>query len=75
MARPFVGPPGLAPDKATLLRRAFDATMKDPEFLADAAKIQADVQPTTGEEVQKLVARIYATPRPVTERVKKFFVQ
>jgi tripartite-type tricarboxylate transporter receptor subunit TctC len=75
MARPFVGPPGLATDKATLLRRAFDATMKDPEFLADAAKIQADVQPSTGEDVQKLVERIYATPRPVIERVKKFFVQ
>jgi tripartite-type tricarboxylate transporter receptor subunit TctC len=73
MARPFVGPPGMAADKATLLRRAFDATMKDPEFLADAAKIQADVQPTTGEDAQKLVARIYATPRPVIERVKKFF--
>ena len=73
MARPFVGPPGMAADKATLLRRAFDATMKDPEFLAEAAKMQADVQPTTGEEAQKLVARIYATPRPVIERVKKFF--
>jgi hypothetical protein len=47
--------------------------MKDPEFLADAGKIQADVQPTTGEDVQKLVARIYATPRPVIERVKKYF--
>jgi tripartite-type tricarboxylate transporter receptor subunit TctC len=73
MARPFVGPPGMAPDKATLLRRAFDATMKDPEFLAEAVKMQTDVQPTTGEEAQKLVARIYATPRPVIERVKKFF--
>jgi tripartite-type tricarboxylate transporter receptor subunit TctC len=73
MARPFVGPPGLPEDKATLLRRAFDATMKDPEFLADAAKIQADVQPTTGEDAQKLVSRIYATPRPVIERVKKYF--
>ena len=72
MARPFVGPPGMPAGKATLLRRAFDDTMKDPEFLADAAKIQADVAPTTGEDVQKLVARIYATPRPVIERVKKF---
>jgi hypothetical protein len=47
--------------------------MKDSELLAEAAKMQADVQPTTGEEAQKLVARIYATPRPVIERVKKFF--
>jgi tripartite-type tricarboxylate transporter receptor subunit TctC len=73
MARPFVGPPGLLADKAGLLRRAFDATMKDPEFLADADKLKADVAPMTGEDVQKLVARIYATPRSVIERVKKFF--
>ena len=75
MARQFAAPPGVPANIATLLRRAFDATMKDPEFLADAAKIQADVEPTTGEDVQKLVARIYQTPRPVVERVKKLFAQ
>jgi tripartite-type tricarboxylate transporter receptor subunit TctC len=75
MARPFAAPPGVPANIATLLRRAFDATMKDPEFLADAARIQADVEPTTGEDVQKLVARIYQTPRPVVERVKKLFAQ
>ncbi len=75
MARPFAAPPGMPANIATLLRRAFDATMKDPEFLADAAKIQADVQPTTGEDVQKLVTRIYQTPRPVVERVRKLFAQ
>ena len=73
MARPFAAPPGVPADRARLLRRAFDATMKDAEFLAEAAKIQADVAPTTGEEVQDIVARIYATPRPVIERVKKYF--
>jgi tripartite-type tricarboxylate transporter receptor subunit TctC len=72
MARPFAAPPGLPPDIAATLRRAFDATMKDPAFLAEAAKIQAEVLPTTGEEVQKLVTRLYATPKPVVERVKKF---
>jgi len=72
MARPFAGPPGLPPKVATMLRRAFDATMKDPAFLADAAKIQAEVLPSTGEEVQKLMERLYATPRPVVDRVKKF---
>src|SRR5262245_8054748 len=75
MARPFAAPPGVPSNIATLLRRAFDATMKDPEFLADAAKIQADVEPTTGEDVQKIVGRIYKTPRPVVERVKKLFAQ
>jgi tripartite-type tricarboxylate transporter receptor subunit TctC len=71
MARPFVGPPGLPASRAALIRRAFDATMQDPDFRAEAAKIQADVAPTTGEDVQKLVERIYATPRPVIERIKK----
>jgi tripartite-type tricarboxylate transporter receptor subunit TctC len=75
MARPFAAPPGLPASTATLLRRAFDATMKDPEFLADADKIKADVQPTTGEDVQRLVARLYQTPRPVVERVKKLLAQ
>jgi tripartite-type tricarboxylate transporter receptor subunit TctC len=72
MARPFGAPPGLPPKIATMLRRAFDATMKDPEFLADAAKIQAEVLPSTGETVQELVKKLYATPAPVVARVKKF---
>jgi len=71
MGRPFAAPPGMGADKAALLRRAFDATMQDGEFRAEAARMKADLAPTTGEDVQKLVARIYATPRPVVERVKK----
>jgi tripartite-type tricarboxylate transporter receptor subunit TctC len=71
MARPFVAPPGVPPARAALIRRAFDATMSDPDFRAEAAKIQADLAPSTGEEVQALVERIYATPRPVIERMKK----
>jgi tripartite-type tricarboxylate transporter receptor subunit TctC len=71
MARPFVAPPGLPEGKAALLRRAFDATMQDAEFRAEAARIQADLAPTSGEAVQELVGRLYATPRAVIERVKK----
>jgi tripartite-type tricarboxylate transporter receptor subunit TctC len=71
MARPFAAPPGMGADKTALLRHAFDATMQDGEFRAEAAKMKADLAPTTGEDVQKLVARIYATPRPVVGRVKK----
>jgi tripartite-type tricarboxylate transporter receptor subunit TctC len=72
MARPFAAPPGLPAPIATTLRRAFDATMKDPAFVADAKKIQAEILPTTGENVQKLVAKLYGTPKPVVARVKKF---
>jgi tripartite-type tricarboxylate transporter receptor subunit TctC len=74
MARPFAAPPGLPPATAALLRRAFDATVADPEFLAEATKMQADISPMRGEDVQKLVAEIYATPRPIVEHAKKFFV-
>jgi tripartite-type tricarboxylate transporter receptor subunit TctC len=73
MARPFAAPPGVPASKAALIRRAFDATMQDPEFRAEAARLQADVAPSSGEDVQKLVGRLYATPRPVIERVKKLF--
>jgi tripartite-type tricarboxylate transporter receptor subunit TctC len=72
MARPFAAPPGLPAPIATTLRRAFDATMKDPAFIADARKIHAEIRPTSGENVQKLVAKLYATPKPVVARVKKF---
>ncbi|MPZ40616.1 MAG: hypothetical protein GEU95_21710 [Rhizobiales bacterium] len=72
MARPFAAPPGLPAPIAATLRRGFDATMKDPALIADAKKIHAEVLPTSGEDVQKLVARLYATPKPVVARVKKF---
>ncbi len=75
MSRPFVAPPGLTPARANMLRRAFDATMKDPGFLKEAAAMQAEILPSTGEEVQELVAKLYATPRPVVERAKKYLKQ
>jgi tripartite-type tricarboxylate transporter receptor subunit TctC len=71
IARPFVAPPGLPEARTRNLRRAFDATMKDPEFLKEAAIMRADVEPTTGEDVQKIVAAMYATPKAVVERTKK----
>ena len=52
------------------LRRAFDAAMKDPAFLDEGQKMQAEISPTTGEEVQKIVARLYATPKAIVERAQ-----
>jgi hypothetical protein len=45
------------------------ATMKDPQFLADAERQKLDVQPEDGEYLAALIRRIYATPRPIVERV------
>lgn len=71
IARPFVAPPGVPEGRARLLRRAFDATMADPAFLKEAEMMRADVEPTTGEDVQAIVAAMYATPKDVVARARK----
>jgi len=57
--RPYVVPPGTPKERVQMLRRAFDATMKDPEFAADAKKSRIDLEPIAGEEVQKMVAGMF----------------
>jgi tripartite-type tricarboxylate transporter receptor subunit TctC len=70
VARPLAAPPGVPDDRVALLRRAFDATMKDPEFLAEAHAQRSDVEPMTGEETQSAIARILATPKSVIADVQ-----
>jgi tripartite-type tricarboxylate transporter receptor subunit TctC len=69
--RPYVGPPGLSPAIVAVLRQAFDATMADAEFLADAQRRAIDIEPITGAEIQALVADIFKTPPAVVARVKE----
>ena len=71
VGRPFAAPPGTPPARVQILRRAFDAALKDPALLEEGRTIQAEISPTPGEEVQKIIARLYATPKPVVERAKK----
>ena len=59
MGRPYLAPPGIPADRHEALRRAFDATTRDPEFLADAERIQLELNPVSGEEIDALIARIY----------------
>ncbi|MGH7247999.1 MAG: Bug family tripartite tricarboxylate transporter substrate binding protein, partial [Pseudomonadota bacterium] len=68
IGRPFVAPPGVPPDRVAALRGAFDATMHDPAFLADAARLQLNVVPLTGQQLFNLVARAYATPPAIVKR-------
>jgi tripartite-type tricarboxylate transporter receptor subunit TctC len=67
MGRPFFTPPDVPKDRLEALRSAFDATVKDPDFLAEAKKQQVELTPMTGAAVQELVRRIHATPRDVLE--------
>jgi tripartite-type tricarboxylate transporter receptor subunit TctC len=67
--RPYFAPPGVPADRLAALRRGFDATMKDPAFLADAEKSRMDVDPMTGEAMQALLQRIYAAPPAVIKGV------
>jgi hypothetical protein len=71
IGRPFVAPPGLPPERLKMLRDAFDATMKDPEFAADVARSKFELDPESGEHLAALIGKIYATPRPVIERVSR----
>jgi tripartite-type tricarboxylate transporter receptor subunit TctC len=71
IGRPFAAPPGTPESKVALLRHAFDDTMKDQAFLDDGKMIQAEISPSSGVDVQALITRIYATPKPVVERAKK----
>jgi len=70
IARPVTAPPGVPPERVEVLRRAFDATMQDPAFLAEANKIGTEIDPLTGEQVQDIVRRVLATPRPVINRIQ-----
>ena len=67
IARPFAAPPGIPAERARLLRAAFDATMKDPEFRAEAAKLNLDVEPVSSAEVQALLQEVYASPAEVVK--------
>lgn len=50
----------MPPERVSALRRAFGATMKDPEFLAEAARAHLDIEPLTGERIQELLDGAYA---------------
>ena len=68
MGRPFYAPPDLPKDRAETLRKAFLATLKDPEFLAEADKLKLEVTPVPGERVQQIVHDIYTTPPEVVQK-------
>jgi tripartite-type tricarboxylate transporter receptor subunit TctC len=69
--RPFFLPPGVPPVRVAYMRRAFDATMKDSAYLADAERAKIDVDPITGERVSELIEKAMQTPADVVKRVRE----
>ena len=69
--RPYVAPPGTPEPTVKALRAAFTATMQDPAYVAEAKKLGLDTDAGTGEEVQELVRKVYATPPAIVDRLIK----
>jgi len=71
VGRPFIAPPNMAPERLKMLRDAFDATMSDPEFRAEAKHYKLTLDPEDGEHLEALIRKTYATPKPIIERIAK----
>jgi tripartite-type tricarboxylate transporter receptor subunit TctC len=69
MGRPFLAPPGIAADRTAALRKAFMDTMKDPGFLAEAEKMKLEINPVSGDAVQKIMQEVYQTPKAIAAAV------
>ena len=72
--RPYVVAPGVPQERVDALRKAFMATMTDPELVAEAKRINLDIAPIPGEELQTLIAKLYATPQDVVDKAKAALV-
>jgi tripartite-type tricarboxylate transporter receptor subunit TctC len=71
LGRPYLAPPGIPADRVEALRAAFDATMQDPEFLAEAAKADLEITPISGAAVEQLVRETYEAPPAVVARISE----
>ena len=71
LGRPLVASPDIPADRLAALNAAYRAMLSDPEFVAEAAQLKIEIAPLVGAELQDLVARALATPKPLTDRLKK----
>jgi len=72
--RPYVLPPSVPPDRVVALRKAFLEALRDPDLLAEGQKLGLDLDPISGDELQAIAAKMYATPPDVVERAKQAVV-
>jgi len=75
MGRPLVAPPGTPDDRKAALRRAFDATMADPDFVAEATVRGLEVNPVKGAELDRLLDQLYATPPAILAETKAILAE
>ena len=68
MARPFAAPSDIPTERRSALISAFDQTVHDPELLAEANKLNMEMNPLPGETMDRLIAELYATPKPLVEK-------
>ena len=73
LGRPLATTPGVPAERVQALRAAFDAVMKDPGFLKEAEAANIEVDPVRGEDIQRVVEQVLATPRHVSDRAKPIF--
>lgn len=71
----YSAPPGTPQDRIQILRRAFWNTTKDPEFLAEAAKANLDVNSIQGEEVARLISDLFRLEPRIVSRLKELLSQ
>ena len=71
IGRPFAAPPGIPEDRRAALVRAFDATMKDPELLAEATRQNMDISPMSASAIEELLDQLYAIPSDVVAKAAK----
>ncbi len=71
LGRPFAAPPDIPAQQAKILRDAFEATLRDPQFLAEAAKLHLTIKATSGVDMEKRLREVYALPQPLIERARQ----
>lgn len=74
IGRPYALPSGVPPERVAALRSAFVAALRDPALLAEAAKMKLDVEPISGDDVQAMVAQLFAMPTHIVERAKQAMI-
>jgi tripartite-type tricarboxylate transporter receptor subunit TctC len=69
--RSYILPAATPAEEINILRTAFDATMTDPAFLADADRMRIAISPLGGAKVQEIIQKLYASPKTLVDRAKQ----